>query len=113
MKLYWLHPAGLPVPSRELSHVVWAKARASWLLEWRAPREAGFTEQRKLLAPDSGRITGHCSTSPPCQAKRLKNRGGLVELEDVAALADAELNYGNRVSIAGVITWKPFAVKPN
>ncbi|KAI4338200.1 hypothetical protein L6164_016544 [Bauhinia variegata] len=30
--------------------------------------------------------------------KRIRNRGGLVELENEAALADAELNYGNRVS---------------
>ncbi|KAF8010696.1 hypothetical protein BT93_J1371 [Corymbia citriodora subsp. variegata] len=42
-----------------------AKARATWILERRAPREAGFTEQRKPPAPGSGRITGRCHTAPP------------------------------------------------
>ena len=38
---------GLPVPSRELSPDFQAKARVSGFLKlWRAPREAGFTEQR-------------------------------------------------------------------
>ncbi|KAK3410012.1 hypothetical protein EUGRSUZ_J02069 [Eucalyptus grandis] len=52
--------SGPPVPSRELIHVVRAKARATCVLKWRAPREAGFTEQRKPPAPGSGRITGRC-----------------------------------------------------
>ncbi|KAI6679570.1 hypothetical protein NL676_033451 [Syzygium grande] len=32
-----------PVPSQELVHVVRPKARASCPLEWRGPRESGFT----------------------------------------------------------------------
>ncbi|OMO98543.1 hypothetical protein COLO4_13821 [Corchorus olitorius] len=60
----WVRLSGPPVPSRELSHVARAKAWASWLLEWRAPREAGFTEQRKPPAFDSGRITGRCIHDP-------------------------------------------------
>ncbi|OMO53614.1 hypothetical protein CCACVL1_28503 [Corchorus capsularis] len=60
----WVRLSGLPVPSRELSHVVRVKAWASWLLEWSAPREAGFTEQRKPPAFDSGRIMGRCILDP-------------------------------------------------
>ncbi|KAJ4843484.1 hypothetical protein Tsubulata_043685, partial [Turnera subulata] len=37
-----------------------AKAWVTWFLKWRAPRQAGFTEQRQLPAPGSGRITGRC-----------------------------------------------------
>ncbi|KAK8553752.1 hypothetical protein V6N12_030735 [Hibiscus sabdariffa] len=43
--------AVLPVRKRR-------KLCVSWLLEWKARREAGFTEQRKLPTPGSGRITG-------------------------------------------------------
>ncbi|KAG4947208.1 hypothetical protein JHK82_043288 [Glycine max] len=32
--------------------------------KWRAMREAGFTEQRILPTPGSGRITGCCNHSP-------------------------------------------------
>ncbi|KAL3720092.1 hypothetical protein ACJRO7_004998 [Eucalyptus globulus] len=56
--------SGPPVPSRELIHVVRAKARATCVLKRRAPREAGFTEQRKPPAPGSGRITGRCQSVP-------------------------------------------------
>ncbi|KAD0754454.1 hypothetical protein R6Q59_034728 [Mikania micrantha] len=49
--------AGLPVPSCELGHVALAKASVSWSLEQGALRKAGFTELRKPLARDSGRIT--------------------------------------------------------
>ena len=52
-----VHVAGLPNPSGELGHVTWAKVRATGFLKWRAPREAGFTEQRKPPAHDGGRIT--------------------------------------------------------
>ncbi|KAB2055713.1 hypothetical protein ES319_A11G055500v1 [Gossypium barbadense] len=41
-----------------------AKARVLWLLEWKALREAGFTEQRKLPPLGSGRITGCCLVDP-------------------------------------------------
>uniref|UniRef100_A0A7N2KUV0 Uncharacterized protein n=1 Tax=Quercus lobata TaxID=97700 RepID=A0A7N2KUV0_QUELO len=39
-----------------------------WFLAWRAQREAGFTEQRKPPALNSGRITGWCASEPklPC-----------------------------------------------
>ncbi|KAL6276959.1 hypothetical protein ACE6H2_020560 [Prunus campanulata] len=37
---------------------------ASWFLEWRALRKAGFTEQRLLPALGSGRITGQCHPDP-------------------------------------------------
>ncbi|KAL3746880.1 hypothetical protein ACJRO7_015771 [Eucalyptus globulus] len=57
--------AGPPVPSRELNHAVRAKAWASWVLKWRGPRQAGFTEQRRPPALDSGRITGWCHPGPP------------------------------------------------
>ncbi|KAG7563546.1 hypothetical protein ISN44_As10g003430 [Arabidopsis suecica] len=46
-----------PDPSQELCYVARAKARVSWLLEWRALREAGFTEQRIPPASGSGWIT--------------------------------------------------------
>ncbi|KAG8477081.1 hypothetical protein CXB51_031126 [Gossypium anomalum] len=59
----WLS-SGLPVPSQELSHVSCAKARVLWFLEWKALREAGFTEQRKLPPLGSGRITGCCHLDP-------------------------------------------------
>ncbi|KAF7824510.1 Magnesium transporter 2 isoform 2 [Senna tora] len=55
---------GLPVPSCELSHENRAKAQASWLLNWRAMRETGFTEQRKPSTLNSGGITGYCITGP-------------------------------------------------
>ncbi|KAJ1432076.1 hypothetical protein SESBI_06704 [Sesbania bispinosa] len=71
-RLGWsLQHAGLPAPSSELSHGTLAKAEVSWFLDGRAPREAGFTEQRTLPAPDSGGITGCCTSSPQhlvCQA---------------------------------------------
>ncbi|KAJ4834416.1 hypothetical protein Tsubulata_036045, partial [Turnera subulata] len=41
-----------------------AKAWVTWFLKWRAPREAGFTEQRQLPGPGSGRITGRCQLGP-------------------------------------------------
>ncbi|KAK8556929.1 hypothetical protein V6N12_003332 [Hibiscus sabdariffa] len=50
----------LPVSSLELVHGTLAKALFTWLLEWKAQREAGFTEQRRLPALGSGRITGRC-----------------------------------------------------
>ncbi|KAL4379260.1 hypothetical protein GQ457_02G034200 [Hibiscus cannabinus] len=50
----------LHIPSSELVHDISAKAMISWLLEWKAQREAGFTEQRQLPALGSGRITGWC-----------------------------------------------------
>ncbi|KAK8556927.1 hypothetical protein V6N12_003316 [Hibiscus sabdariffa] len=52
--------SALPIPSLELGHGILAKAFISWLLEWKAQREAGFTEQRQLPALGSGRITGRC-----------------------------------------------------
>lgn len=39
---------------------LWRKPEVAWILEWREPREAGFTEQRKPAAHRSGRITGWC-----------------------------------------------------
>ncbi|KAK7320447.1 hypothetical protein VNO77_29927 [Canavalia gladiata] len=41
-------------------------------LDW-AQREAGFTEQRTPLAPDSGGITGCCTSSPNSLANRESN----------------------------------------
>jgi hypothetical protein len=40
----------------------------------RVLREAGFTEQRRPPAPNSGRITGRCTAGPHCL-------GELVSLE--------------------------------
>ncbi|KAI3418312.1 uncharacterized protein J3R85_013788 [Psidium guajava] len=40
-----------PAPSRELCHAVRAKARATWFLEWRVPRQAGLTEHVNLPLP--------------------------------------------------------------
>ena len=65
-----VHVAGLPCPSGELGHVTWAKARATWFLKWRAPREAGFTEQRKPPAHDGGRMTSQRTTDPYCLVGR-------------------------------------------
>ncbi|KAK6156698.1 hypothetical protein DH2020_010946 [Rehmannia glutinosa] len=45
---HWWLLAGLPVPSEELGPAAQAKAWASWLLEWRALRQAGFTEPAKI-----------------------------------------------------------------
>ncbi|KAB2605751.1 hypothetical protein D8674_005468 [Pyrus ussuriensis x Pyrus communis] len=59
----WLY-SGPPIPSWELGCVAWAKAQASWFLERRAPRKAGFTEQRLPPALGSGRITGRCHPDP-------------------------------------------------
>ncbi|KAF7810203.1 putative F-box protein [Senna tora] len=42
------------------------EALGLWFLNRRAPREAGFTEQRKPPAHDSGGITGCGSPSPLC-----------------------------------------------
>ncbi|TYG43931.1 hypothetical protein ES288_D11G057900v1 [Gossypium darwinii] len=56
--------SGLSVSSQELSQASCAKARVLWLLGWKAPREAGFTEQRKLPPLGSGRITGCCHLDP-------------------------------------------------
>ncbi|KAJ0091678.1 hypothetical protein Patl1_14727 [Pistacia atlantica] len=53
---HWLH---------HVSYGSLAKARVSWLLEWRAQREAGFTEQRTPPALGSGRITGWCHLDSP------------------------------------------------
>ncbi|KAK6136444.1 hypothetical protein DH2020_029800 [Rehmannia glutinosa] len=61
---HWWLLAGLPVSSEELGPAARAKAWASWLLEWRALRQVGFTEQRKLSAPYSGRMTGRCFLGP-------------------------------------------------
>ncbi|KAJ4829935.1 hypothetical protein Tsubulata_021499 [Turnera subulata] len=47
-----------------VGHVSRAKAWVTWSLKWRAPRDAGFTEQRKLPALGSGRITGRCQLDP-------------------------------------------------
>ncbi|KAJ0026408.1 hypothetical protein Pint_07198 [Pistacia integerrima] len=52
----WLF-TGVPFPSQELIHVFPAKARTTCVLEWRALREAGFTEQRQPPALGSGMIT--------------------------------------------------------
>ncbi|GKV29436.1 hypothetical protein SLEP1_g38363 [Rubroshorea leprosula] len=57
--------SGLPVPSWELNLVTRAKAWATFFLEWRGPREAGFTEQRKPPPLGSGRITGWCFSGLP------------------------------------------------
>ncbi|XLT50383.1 hypothetical protein HN873_042987 [Arachis hypogaea] len=40
------------------------RPKAPRLLEWRAMREAGLTEQRPPPAPNSGGITGRCSSGP-------------------------------------------------
>ena len=40
------------------------KLWVSLLLEWKAKRKAGFTEQRKLPSLCSGRITGRCHLDP-------------------------------------------------
>ncbi|KAK4836815.1 hypothetical protein QYF36_000409 [Acer negundo] len=55
---------GLPVSSQELVHVTPAKAGATWILERRAQREAGFTEQRLPPSLGSERITGWCHLGP-------------------------------------------------
>jgi len=56
--------SGPPVPSQELSQGILVKTLVSWLLEGRAQREAGLTEQRSPPAPGSGRITGLCHLDP-------------------------------------------------
>uniref|UniRef100_A0A2C9VJ52 Uncharacterized protein n=1 Tax=Manihot esculenta TaxID=3983 RepID=A0A2C9VJ52_MANES len=48
------------------SQLTWA-CGVSWVLEWRVPREAGFTEQRLSPASGSGRITSWCYPVPHSQ----------------------------------------------
>ncbi|KAI8542135.1 hypothetical protein RHMOL_Rhmol08G0115900 [Rhododendron molle] len=55
---------GPPAPSGELGYGAQAKAWSPWLLERRATRKAGFTEQRSPPAPYGGRITGRCFHGP-------------------------------------------------
>lgn len=63
--LSWLY-SGPPILSWELGHDVWAKAHSSRFLERRAPRKAGFTEQRSSPpALLSGRIMVWCHPDPP------------------------------------------------
>lgn len=68
--------AGSPSPSWESAPLAWPKGRVSWALEWRGPREAGFTEQRAPPALFSGRITSRCCPGPlvPVQLRFLMNR---------------------------------------
>ena len=54
--------------------MIWAKAWVLWFLAWRAQREAGFTEQRKPPALNSGRITGWCASEPA-----LPSESGSIE----------------------------------
>ncbi|CAN6540294.1 unnamed protein product [Malus baccata var. baccata] len=67
----WLF-SGLPIPSWELGRGAWAKAWASWFLERRAPRKAGFTEQRSFSALGGGRITGRCHLDPSWPARQSR-----------------------------------------
>ncbi|KEH15598.1 hypothetical protein MTR_0754s0020, partial [Medicago truncatula] len=47
-----------------LCHGTWVKVSVSWSLDEGELREAGFTEQRIPLAPNSGGTTGCCTSSP-------------------------------------------------
>ncbi|CAJ1933554.1 unnamed protein product [Sphenostylis stenocarpa] len=81
-ELAWSLPqAGLPTPSWELNHGNCAKALISWFLDKRAPRQAGFTEQRIPLALDSGGITGCCTSNPLAwrTVRRHWSRGSQTE----------------------------------
>nr|CAD1840125.1 unnamed protein product [Ananas comosus var. bracteatus] len=53
-----------PVQVGQLSMWTQAKAWVKWSLNWRRPREAGFTELRTPPALNGGRITGRCILSP-------------------------------------------------
>ncbi|CAK9155857.1 unnamed protein product [Ilex paraguariensis] len=53
-----------PDPSIEVNHAAPVKAGVSWLLERRATRQAGFTEQREPPAPCGGWITGRSTLTP-------------------------------------------------
>ena len=53
-----------PFQVGSLNLVIRPKGWVTWFLEWRAPREAGFTEQRSPPAPFGGRITCWYSTGP-------------------------------------------------
>ena len=57
-----------------LNLVIRPKGRVTWFLEWRAPREAGFTEQRSLPAPFGWRITSRYSTDPTMPPQPLSTR---------------------------------------
>ena len=54
--------------------------------EGRVLREAGFTEQRRPPAPNSGRITGWCTAGPHCS-------GELVSVEPPLFLLLFYLGY--------------------
>ncbi|PQP97093.1 hypothetical protein Pyn_26765 [Prunus yedoensis var. nudiflora] len=53
-----------PFQARSWAMSLGRRLWASWFLEWRALRKAGFTEQRLLPALGSGRITGQCHPDP-------------------------------------------------
>jgi len=53
-----------PFQAESRAYVGLAKAQPKWVLEWRALRQAGFTEQRISPPLSSGRITGRCSCGP-------------------------------------------------
>jgi len=54
----------LPIPNWELGDGTYAKAKVSSLLDKRELREAGFTEQRLPLPPNSRGITSCCNHTP-------------------------------------------------
>ncbi|MBA0847525.1 hypothetical protein Goshw_019240 [Gossypium schwendimanii] len=67
VSLSWIH-RGLhltcPYQAESWAEGIERKLRFSWFLEWRALREAGFTEQRSSPALGSGRITSRFHLDP-------------------------------------------------
>jgi hypothetical protein len=60
--------------------VTWAKAWVTWFLKWRVLREAGFTEQRRPPALNSGKDNKpvHCWFTMPSRAGLLCDEGVLI-----------------------------------
>ncbi|GKV29441.1 hypothetical protein SLEP1_g38368 [Rubroshorea leprosula] len=68
-----------------------AKAWATLFLEWRGPREAGFTEQRNPPPLGSGRITGWCFSGLPWHKRFWSNIGESVKKETGFDLGEANV----------------------
>ncbi|CAI8618865.1 unnamed protein product [Vicia faba] len=102
--VWWLHHAGLPAPSCELTHGTCAKALVLCLLDRRVLREAGFTEQRTLPTLDSGGITGCCTYKPQHQVLCLLDRRVLREAGFTEQRTLPTLDSGG---ITGCCTSKP------
>ena len=78
------------------------KGWVTWFLEWRAPREAGLTEQRSPPAPFGGRITCWYSTGPTTPPQPLTTRQPLFPSFYFSFIPAS----GGTIDIQSEISWK-------